>query len=501
MPSGSLEQPSWLSERDGEHIVIIGAGVIGVSTAYHCRQHPLFDAKKDRITIIEAVCAAAGASGKAGGLLAEDWHGQATASLGKLSFALHDALAKKHKGGTRWDYRRTNAISIECDAKRKMRSPQIGKSKVPKEVDWIDGDLVTRYNDLGDTSTMAQVHPRRFCRALLADTRAQGCVRYVLGRVSDIHRGRVCYTPVRFDDFAGTEYGRTTAENSRPEDAVPIPDETRFEQDDELITISDATRIVITAGPWSARILGDRADSLPISGQRAHSITLRTPQAVSPHAVFTECRFADGTRSNPEMYARVDEVYTCGEGDSDVPLPQTAADVVVDHARTQALIDQTLELSPVLRDLARSTAATVVGSRQACYLPIVTGVTRRARGTGAISDTERSQDAADGRHNGVGDTAGLKGQLYGTAGGPLVGKLCAGLYIAAGHSCWGISLAPGTGKVMAEIIWDGDVARQAWLEHSSRASSDSAAQVGWKKKPLSADIRWLDPLNAVDELW
>jgi glycine/D-amino acid oxidase-like deaminating enzyme len=62
-----------------KNIAIIGAGVMGTSTAYY------LSASKTRgsntsITLVEAVDVASAASGKAGGFLALDWHGQATAS-------------------------------------------------------------------------------------------------------------------------------------------------------------------------------------------------------------------------------------------------------------------------------------------------------------------------------------------------------------------------------------------------------------------------------------
>jgi glycine/D-amino acid oxidase-like deaminating enzyme len=51
-------------------------------------------------------------------------------------------------------------------------------------------------------------------------------------------------------------------------------------------------------------------------------------------------------------------------------------------------------------------------------------------------------------------------------GTPLVGKVMDGIYVAAGHSCWGITLGPGTGKVMSEMILDGK-ARSADVEDLS----------------------------------
>jgi len=42
-------------------------------------------------------------------------------------------------------------------------------------------------------------------------------------------------------------------------------------------------------------------------------------------------------------------------------------------------------------------------------------------------------------------------------GVPIIGKVpqTTNVYIATGHSCWGILNAPGTGLVMSEIILDG----------------------------------------------
>lgn len=65
-----------------ESIVIIGGGVIGVSIAYYLAKAKLAsNGKPFKITLIEAVEIAAGASGKAGGLLALDWHGESLNSF------------------------------------------------------------------------------------------------------------------------------------------------------------------------------------------------------------------------------------------------------------------------------------------------------------------------------------------------------------------------------------------------------------------------------------
>jgi glycine/D-amino acid oxidase-like deaminating enzyme len=46
----------------------------------------------------------------------------------------------------------------------------------------------------------------------------------------------------------------------------------------------------------------------------------------------------------------------------------------------------------------------------------------------------------------------------GASNDPLVGRTeLAGLVLATGHSCWGISNAPGTGKAISELIFEGQI--------------------------------------------
>ncbi|KAI5289259.1 Processing alpha glucosidase I, partial [Ascosphaera acerosa] len=146
-------------------------------------------------------------------------------------------------------------------------------------------------------------------------------------------------------------------------------------------------------------------------------VIIRPPRPVSGYALFTEINLPAGFKGargrrmeTPEIYARPDgTVYACGEGDTLAPLPARAGAVAVDPARCQDVVDSIASISHALR-------AGAVVARQACYLPNVN----------------------------VG------------AGGPIVGPTdVRGLFIASGHTCWGIQNGPGTGKIMAEYIFDG----------------------------------------------
>jgi len=64
-----------------QSIVVIGGGIIGVTTAYYTARLAKERGLDLTIKLIEGSAIAAGSSGKAGGLLAIDWHGELSPSL------------------------------------------------------------------------------------------------------------------------------------------------------------------------------------------------------------------------------------------------------------------------------------------------------------------------------------------------------------------------------------------------------------------------------------
>lgn len=100
-----------------------------------------------------------------------------------------------------------------------------------------------------------------------------------------------------------------------------------------------------------------------------------------------------------------------GEPDTAIALPETADEVQCDEAQCDDIISYIATVSPVL-------GAAPIKAKQACYLP---------------------------RH-----------MRFGQESGPLLGPTTVpGLWVAAGHTCWGIQNGPGTGKLMSEHIFDG----------------------------------------------
>ncbi|KAF3356401.1 Glycolipid 2-alpha-mannosyltransferase [Verticillium dahliae VDG1] len=88
-----------MDPQSKKNIVIVGGGIIGSTTAYFLSRHPKFNPALHKITLLEATSIAAGASGKAGGLLALWAYPQ---PLVPLSYRLHAELAAEHGGAERW---------------------------------------------------------------------------------------------------------------------------------------------------------------------------------------------------------------------------------------------------------------------------------------------------------------------------------------------------------------------------------------------------------------
>ncbi|EXJ62478.1 hypothetical protein A1O7_02915 [Cladophialophora yegresii CBS 114405] len=446
-----------MADSERKNIVIVGGGIIGCTTAYFLTRHPKYNPDLHSIHLLEATGIASGASGKAGGLLALWAYPQ---SLVPLSFKLHADLAKEHDGARRWGYRGVGVGQIELKGrqltghenviaqrgvvdgeahssdptsqvdgkgddirgihradvasdgnvnpesdpsrvslqKRSQASyANLRKAGLPDDLDWVADECALAYESMGSPRDTAQVHPYQFTTSMAALAEERGA-RIVVGVSVDT------IEPAHSDSGHVVHYtrGATGAGNGADNAGEP--------QAQSL----HATDVIITAGPWTRTVW----PGTPISALRAHSVTIRPSRPVSAYCLFTSLllpkKFKPHGKSRashvtPEIYARPnDELYACGEGDHLVPLPRSTADVEVDDSRCQDIVDYCASFSDEMRDGH-------VLVRQACYLPQV------ERGSG-----------------------------------PLVGRTnTKGVFIAAGHTCWGIQNGPATGKLMSEFVFDG----------------------------------------------
>ncbi|OAP61323.1 hypothetical protein AYL99_03524 [Fonsecaea erecta] len=427
-----------MAEREKKKsIVIVGGGIIGCTTAYFLTRHPKYNPDLHSIHLLEATGIASGASGKAGGLLAL-W--AYPSCLVPLSFGLHADLAKEHGGEQRWGYRGVGVGQVELKGRHVSSQAKVMTHQGP-----VDGEATGNASSKGedirgvhrpDVASDGNVDPTRVSLQKRSkesynnlrgmglpddlDWLAEECVMGYdsMGSPRDtaqVHPYQFTTSMAKLAEEKGARVIMGSVSRIQP--ASPEGGEHTIQYTDTSTHEAKslrATDVIITAGPWTKTVW----PGSPIGALRAHSVTIRPSRPVSAYCLFTSLslpkNFKDGAKSRashvtPEIYARPNnEIYACGEGDHLVALPKSTADVQVDDSRCQDIVDYCASISDEMRD------GTVL-VRQACYLPQVE-----------------------------------------TGGGPLVGPTpVKGVYMAAGHTCWGIQNGPGTGKLMSEFIFDG----------------------------------------------
>ncbi|OAA75822.1 FAD dependent oxidoreductase [Akanthomyces lecanii RCEF 1005] len=83
-------------------IIILGGGILGLSTAYFISLNPQAD---KQITVIDsASCLFHDASGAATVILANNWFEEPLQTLAQYSWNLHREFATEHDGRAKWDY-------------------------------------------------------------------------------------------------------------------------------------------------------------------------------------------------------------------------------------------------------------------------------------------------------------------------------------------------------------------------------------------------------------
>lgn len=161
------------ASQPSRSIVIIGGGIVGSSIAYYLSRAAASTASRaaTKITLVEASSAPApGASGKAGGFLALDWHGAATASLAELSYKLHRELAQQDGGHEKWGYREVETWQINVDSNLKERPSKSSGSAIS----WLDNEIVRSASNMGGGGSTAQVHPGQLTQHLVEESRKAG---------------------------------------------------------------------------------------------------------------------------------------------------------------------------------------------------------------------------------------------------------------------------------------------------------------------------------------
>lgn len=145
------------------HTVIIGAGIIGVSTAYYLSHSP--SSREDHIiTILDPCTPATGASGKAAGFISRNWTGKEASSLEELSFQLYRELAERYRGAEEWGYRQCQVLNVVAGKAGSSGEVQWSETGVKtmritehtETLNWLKPDVIKSQSLLGDPGSFAQ---------------------------------------------------------------------------------------------------------------------------------------------------------------------------------------------------------------------------------------------------------------------------------------------------------------------------------------------------------
>ncbi|CAM1506243.1 Fc.00g058840.m01.CDS01 [Cosmosporella sp. VM-42] len=385
--------------------VILGSGIIGLSTAHYLSKHQ----PGSTIHLVDSSAELfASASGYAGGFLAKDWFPPALNSLAELSYEEHRKLAENEGGRETWAYSKCVTVSYEPKGKRDdgkcvedwllggtSRAELVTERKkmkdgeIPKWLRRVDGDAVDVVDGDGGT---AIVDPLRFCQFLLSKCKAAGVQFHYPAIALEVR------TDVR-GELSNVRIGYT---DSSTETEIP------------------ATRLLISAGAWTPQVFtslfNTSSINIPISGLAGHSLVVRNPGEVGEvcHAVYCEL-----DAFSPEIYSRPNgDIYLAGVNSANTRLP--------DLATGAKPIDASLnELKKIAKQLIASDKELEVVRTGLCFRPI----------------TER----------GLPYVLRMKDENLGIGMETRLGQE-GGVFVAAGHGPWGISLGLGTGKVMAEMM-------------------------------------------------
>ncbi|TGO54744.1 hypothetical protein BOTNAR_0260g00190 [Botryotinia narcissicola] len=400
--------------------VILGTGIIGLSTAYYLSlsQDPstiqLVDPSPTLFT---------SASGYADGFLSRDWFCDESSSLGLLSFEEHKKLAEENSGAEKWGYsvsRSLNFVShIAAEKARKSGKKgvrgddwlRVGGSRAetaggndrvgvkeaasiagewPKWFKKNEGDEIESISKEGST---AQVDPLKLCQFLLASCLERGVQLHHPAKALSVHQ----------DMRSEISSIRILNTSTNIESDVPC------------------TKILIAAGCWSPEVFStlfpESTFKLPITSLAGHSLVVRTPNW-NEELEDEECQAVFA--SDEEGYCpEGGEIYVAGLNSSTEPLPKLATESKFQENAIQRLentarrmlgFDESSEMEVVRKGL--------------CFRPVT------KRGTPILAKV------ADDNLGGTSTRNDKDG----------------GIWLAAGHGPWGISMSLGTGKIMAEMI-------------------------------------------------
>jgi glycine/D-amino acid oxidase-like deaminating enzyme len=208
--------------------------------------------------------------------------------------------------------------------------------------------------------------------------------------------------------FIGTLCDTAARWENTPSTVNATPTWADWSGGDTLTAVAVTSQAVYVGGHnrWMNNDLG--RDRAPVFGQRSPSLVYDTGTDVPADALFVDYHEESGAVVTVEVFPRADGSTLVTAFSDQTPLPLEPATVTPNPSEIGRLQAISERLSPVFQ-------AERIVARQACFRPV-------------------TQD-----------------------GLPLIGKALESehVYVATGHSVWGILNAPATGEALAELIADG----------------------------------------------
>lgn len=338
-------------------------------------------------------------------------------ALGVLSYSLHEQLAAELDGGKRYGYRRVKAYSVDIKSASKRRKTAARPARestqprapptreLPHQDHWLNLPAGTEAEQSIEQKMLRWLnhdHVQSLHELGEEDTTAQ------------VHPRQFVHALWEECRKAAVQkiHGRAEAVTRHPTDGTVTSLRVKSSSTEPLDLPVD--KLLLCAGPWTGKLanrLFSSSVSIPVHDLPGHSIIYRPHPSLLSSSALPEALFArisdDDTTTGPELFTRPDgTIYLAGEN-TGAPLPPGTADTSLDETSLRKLkkgLD--LLLSP---EVAKQGEIISTGL---CYRP----VTRK--GTPYVGSVP-----------GVGNT-----------------------FVAAGHGPWGITLGPGTGYVMMEML-------------------------------------------------
>ncbi|KAF8473127.1 FAD dependent oxidoreductase [Kalaharituber pfeilii] len=448
------------SQTKAPPLIIIGGGVMGVSTAYFLSLR-----NPDReIHIIESSPSIfPSASARAAGFIAKDWFSSSLADLGILSFDLHKKLAELHGGREKWGYSGSIGLSLitkptvngiiskprgeswlfQGTSRAEVASKSGGSvdgTCTPVETavavtdsadipPWLSISSQPQVEVISRPDSTAQIDPLKFCNFLLGECIARGVHLHLSTHVTNVHEHP--------DTGLLSSVDLSTA--------ITVP----------------CSQILITAGVWTPQVLhtlfpniSSLCPVLNVSSLAGYSIVYRTPrisaEAQKPedspsvcHAIFTT---DEKSGFSPEMFSRMPnfDIYLAGLNSTSIPFPTIASGVPVPELNDPSIV-RLAKIGKQLISTAPGEELEIIKTGL-CHRPVLPDgkpimgrIPDELLGWPSSTNSPPSPDPRRG-----------SGSSPNSPSHPPMPPH--GVYTCVGHGPWGITLSTGCGLVMAEIL-------------------------------------------------